>query len=139
MNTPTIKIIGTRMPIEDVSKYLGYEPLVMAPEITKIIREICIIRDYLKKTIANKMKLYRVPSHDMHSLTNGKVVMIETLTTGNSWHPDVAFFYSDYKDTEQIVNAKYPYGNMDSAMRSKYITDMSIELGDKLFQVNLLN
>jgi hypothetical protein len=139
MNLPDATIIGTRMPIEDISKYLGYTPALMNTEFTKIIREICISRGYLKKTMANKMKLYRIVEHDILSLTDGKMVMVETLKTGNSWNPDIAFLFSEYKNIEGLVNSKYPFGNMDEATRKKYIGDLDIALGDKFFKVDLLN
>jgi hypothetical protein len=139
MNLPVATIIGTRMPIEDISKYLGYIPGSMNTEFTRIIREICISRGYLKKTMANKMKLYRIVEHDIGSLTDGKQVMLETLKSGNSWNPDIAFLFSDYKNAEVLVNSKYPFGNMDSATRIKYIDDLNQALGDKLFKVDLLN
>ncbi len=139
MNLSVTTIIGTRMTIEEIAKYLQSEPMLMNSEITKTIREICVSRGYFNKTTANKIKLYRVVERDIQSLTDGQQVMLEVIKTGNQWLPDIAFLFSDFKSAEQVVNAKYPYGEMDPITRKKYINDLSDELSDKFFKVDLLN
>jgi hypothetical protein len=60
----------------------------------------------------------------LKAFADGKMVMVETLKTGNSWNPDIAFLFSEYKNIEGLVNSKYPFGNMDEATRKKYIGDL---------------
>ena len=47
--------------------------------------------------------------------------------------------FLDFKEAEQLVNSKYPHGDMDEQTRLLYVSDMSNELGPRFERVDLLN
>ncbi len=132
-------VIGTRMSDTDIEAYLGFMPQQYNKRLTDLAREISVVRGYFKKTVSKKIKFYRIPGSDRQALTDGKTVIYEVLRKGIKWQPDIAFMFLDFKEAEQLVNSKYPHGDMDEQTRLLYVSDMSNELGPRFERVDLLN
>jgi hypothetical protein len=141
MTTPHTQavIIGTRMSESAMALYLGHMPQQYNKLMTDLLREICILRNYFNKTDSRKIRFYRITDVSYEALTDGRIVTLEVISTGAQWHPDVAMMFLDYKNAEDMVNSKYPYGTMDQQTRVRYVHDFSKALGDQFKKVDLLN
>ena len=132
-------VIGTRMKDDEISSYLGYLPDVYNKGFTQLAREIAVFRGYFNKSAANKIKFYRLPYSDFQRLTDGALVVFDKLKSGKTWVPDIAFMFLDMKAAEEVVNMKYPYGEMNETTRAQYLKDISDMLDNKYIKVNLLD
>jgi hypothetical protein len=132
-------VIGTRMSEAEITAYLGYLPEKYNKESTQLSQEICILRGYFNKTVAKKIKFYRLPETDYEKFTNVKEVIIGILKSGKNWQPDVAYMFQDFKEAQTSINANHQYGKMDEETRRQYVNEISEFLGDKFYKVNLLN
>ena len=141
MTTPHTQavIIGTRMSEPAMALYLGHMPQQYNKLMTDLLREICVLRNYFNKTDSRKIRFYRITDLSYEDLTDGRIVMQEVLRAGAQWQPDVAVMFLDYKNAEEMVNSRYPYGTMDQQTRVHYVSDFSDALGDHFNKIDLLN
>jgi len=132
-------IIGTRMDWYAVSKYVGYRASYCDHDMTRLARELCVYRGYLKKTKARTLKLYELPRSAFVSLTDGRTVLMRHLQTGLDWMPDVAFTLRDFKQAEAVARDLYPNAELDQQARALLVETFSNLLDNKFIKVDLLH
>lgn len=137
MTNQSVTIVGTRMTLKAIESYWGHLPGVYNDQISEILRDVCIQRNYFEKSVAKKIKFYRFAEIDFEKLTDSKNFLLDIVAKGKEWAPDVAVQYDEYKNVEAVVNANYPYGEMNAETRCKYIEELSNALGDKFIKINL--
>lgn len=137
MTNQTVTIVGTRMTPQAIESYWGYLPHLYNKQTSENLRDVCIQRNYFKKSDAKKIKFYRFVEIDFEKLTNSKNFILDIVAKGKEWAPDVAVKYEDYKNAEAEVNANYPYGEMNAETKCKYVEDLSNELGEKFIKIEL--
>ena len=130
-------IIGTRSSLDEIRIALGYSPFTYNPEVTRVLREIIVLRAYYKKSKANKIRFYLLPIDEFERRTNEHLILLEAIKTGLSWAPDVAFEHKHFLESKHEVDKLFSFGIVDSHDRTKYVSMLSSQLGAKMFKISM--
>lgn len=136
MNKIPALMIGTFMSEKEIIDFVGYEPNIYNAEITKILREVCLVRKYFKASQVKKLKFWRFSIDDTDKLTNSKSYLFECLKSGKKWNPEVYISFLDCTDIIDKVNSQFSYGRMSDEVRNQYIKKLDEELGTKFMRIS---